>query len=112
MNKKTKRGKPKVNPNQIYKKKIRSLKNRTGKGDLDAKQDLESELKKSSTARWIVKHLDKVWGKASKEKKAEKENLSREQEGLRLRVQSRGYGEGASIPHSKITKYGKDRKRD
>jgi hypothetical protein len=41
-----------------------------------------------------------------------KEKLTKEeQQALSLRVQTRGFGEGAHIPHSNITKYGKNQKR-
>ena len=71
----------------------------------------EHECKKNSTARWVVKHLQKLMMKTSNVAIAKKESLSLEQQGLRLRVQSRGFGDGAHIPHSWITKYGKDKYR-
>lgn len=52
--------KPSENPNRRYKKKIYSLCKRVSKGDKQAESELASELGKSSTAVWAVKHWLKL----------------------------------------------------
>ncbi len=95
---------------QRYKAAIRKIAKRAARGEKLASRMLEHEYRKNSTARWMVKHLNKIGVKTGIVTVTKKEEiLSPEQEGLRLRVQSRGFGDGANIPHSRITKYGKDK---
>ena len=106
----------KLSPNQKYKKSIKKLIRQAQSGDEASREKVIYECEKNALARWVVKHLQKfklkmLKTKSSLIKKAKVEKLSSEQEALRLRVQSSGFGDGAHVPHSRITKYGKDNKR-
>jgi ribosomal protein S20 len=59
----SRRGNKRGNPNQEYKRKIRSLVRRATSGDAVAEKELRAELEKSTTAVWVLKHMIKVESK-------------------------------------------------
>ena len=99
--------------NQRYKRAIQTLLKRALRGEKIAKRMLEFETNRNTRAKSIAKrfHRKRLASSGIEITIASKEKLSPERQGLRLRVQSRGFGDGAHIPHSSIRKYGKDKKR-